>query len=173
MQYWAEFPVLCGRPLLVIYFIYGSMYMSIPIFQFISHNPLPPVPTKIKMLIFYTCDSISFFVDEFICIFFFFFFFKILHIRYLSFSVWLHSVWQSLGPFMLLQMALFCSFLWLIFLVYVYHIFLHSSVDGHLGHFYVLAILNSVAMDIEVYVSFWSMSFLWIYAHKWDCWIIW
>ena len=56
--------------------------MSIPIFQFMFHTPLPPVPTKIKMLIFYTCDSISFFVDEFICIFFF----KILHIRYLSFS---------------------------------------------------------------------------------------
>ena len=47
----------------------------------------------------------------------------------------LHSVWQSLGPSMLLQMALFCSFLWLIYsIVCVCHIlFIHSSVDGHLG----------------------------------------
>ena len=37
-------------------------------------------------------------------------FFKILHvsvIKYLFLSVWLHSEWQSLGPSMLLQMALF------------------------------------------------------------------
>ena len=162
--------MLCSRLLLVINFVYGSMYMSIPVFQFIFHTPLPPITIKIKMLIFYTRDSTSFSVGEFI---FIFFIFKILHRRYLSFSVWLHSVWQSLGPFMLLQMALFCSFLWLIFLVYLYHIFfLHSSVDGHLGRFYVLAIPNSVAMNTEVYVSFWSMIFLWIYAHKWDCWII-
>ena len=31
----------------------------------------------------------------------------------LSLSNWLHSVWQCLGPSMLLQMALFHSFLWL------------------------------------------------------------
>ena len=31
---------------------------------------------------------------------------------------------------------------------------MHSSVDGHLGCFYVLDIVNSVAMDIGVHVSF-------------------
>ena len=31
----------------------------------------------------------------------------------MSLSDWLHSVWQSLGLPMLLQIALFCSFLWL------------------------------------------------------------
>ena len=30
--------------------------------------------------------------------------------------------------------------------VYMYHIFIHSSVDGHLGCFPVLAIVNSAAM---------------------------
>ena len=67
---------------------------------------------------------------------------------------------------MLLQMALFHSFLWwsnipLCVCVCVYyihnmpHIFpIHSSVDGHVGCFHVLVITNSAAMKIEVCVSF-------------------
>ena len=36
-------------------------------------------------------------------------------------------------------------------IVYMYHIFfIHSSIDGHLGYFPVLPIVNSVAMNIEV-----------------------
>ena len=34
-QYWVEFPVLYSRSLLVIYFIYSSVYMSVPVSQFI------------------------------------------------------------------------------------------------------------------------------------------
>ena len=40
----------------------------------------------------------------------------------------------------------------------MYHCFLiHSSADGHVGVFHVLAIINSAAMNIGVYVSlqFW------------------
>ena len=63
----------------------------------------------------------------------------------LSLSDLLHLVSYSPGPSMLLQMAIFCSFLWLIFhcvCVYIYthtpYIFLnHSSVDGHLVCFHV------------------------------------
>ena len=40
-EYWVEFPVLYRRSLLVIYFIYSSVLMSIPIFQFIP-PPRPP-----------------------------------------------------------------------------------------------------------------------------------
>ena len=53
---------------------------------------------------------------------------------------------------MLLQMALFHSFIYMC-VIYMYHIFIHFSVDGHLGCFHVLAIVNSAAVNTEVYVS--------------------
>ena len=70
----------------------------------------------------------------------------------------IYLVWESLIPCMLLQMALFCSFLWVSSIplsIYIYHIFLiHSSIDGHLGYFHFLAIVNSAAMNVRVHVSF-------------------
>ena len=41
-----------------------------------------------------------------------------------------------------------------IFHVCMYHIFIHSSVDGNLGCFYVLVIVNSAAMNVGVHISF-------------------
>ena len=38
-EYWVEFPVLYRGSLLVIYFIYSSVYMSIPMSQFIPPSP--------------------------------------------------------------------------------------------------------------------------------------
>ena len=36
----------------------------------------------------------------------------------------------------------------------MYHIVMHSSVNGHLGCFHVLGIVNSAAVNIEIHVSF-------------------
>ena len=42
----------------------------------------------------------------------------------------------------------------------MYHIFfIHSPVNGHLGRFHVLAIVNSAAINIEVHVSFQAIFF--------------
>ena len=51
----------------------------------------------------------------------------------------------------------------------MYHIFfMHSSIDGYLGCFCVLAIVNSAVMNIGVHASFLSYSSVWIYAQEWS-----
>ena len=59
---------------------------------------------------------------------------------------------------MLLQMALFHSFLWLSNIplyMHAHHIFfIHASVDGHLGCFHVLPTVNGAAMNIRGHISF-------------------
>ena len=70
--------------------------------------------------------------------------------------LWLtYLEWWSLGPSVLLQMALFHYF-WRLnsipvcvcvcVCVCVYHIFTHLSVNGHLGCFQALPVVNSTAM---------------------------
>ena len=95
------------------------------------------------------------------------------HIQAISYGICLilsdllHLVLESLGSSMLLQMALYHPFLWLLGIslcMYIYtpHL-LYPSLKAHLGCCHVLAIVSSAAMSIgsmylsELKVSSWYM----------------
>ena len=58
--------------------------------------------------------------------------------------------------------------------VCMYYVFcIHSSVNGHIGCFHILFFLNSATVNIKHACIFSNLSFVWIYAQEWYCWIIW
>ena len=119
-----NFIFLYSRFLLVIYFIHISVYMSIPISQFIHQPTEPHFPPVVSIRLFST--SVSLFLPCKLVHLYHFSRFHIYAFIYnicFSLSDLLHSVWQSLGPSMSLQMIQFCSFLWWIFhFIYVPHL---------------------------------------------------
>ena len=107
---------LYSRFLLVINFIHISVYMSIPIAQL--SPPPPPHPCSFPPLVSIRLFSTS--VSQFLpCKSVHLYHFSRFHIYVFiydicfSLSDLLHSVWQSLGPSMSLQMMQFHSVLWL------------------------------------------------------------
>ena len=90
-------------------------------------------------------------------------------IHYLSFCDWLISLSIISSRFIYAVACFRITFLKaeLYSIVHIYHIFfIHSSVDGHLGCFCVLAVVNSVlavvnaTVNIGVHVSFWIRVFV-------------
>ena len=112
-----NFIFLYSRSILVIYFIHISVYMSIPISQFIP-SPRPATHPHFPPLVFIHLFSTS--VSLFLpCKPVHLYHFSRFHIYVLIYNICfslsglLHSVWQSLGPSTSLQMTQFRSFLWL------------------------------------------------------------
>ena len=80
-----------------------------------------------------------------------------------------HNAHHSLS--MMVQMAKFHSSLWLSnSWFYIYHIFIHPSIDEYLGCFHTLA---SATINTGLHVFFQSFPFIQIYAQEWNCWLIW
>ena len=52
------------------------------------------------------------------------------------------------------------------------HLFIHSSVDGHLGCFQILFAVNNAAVNIGVYVLL-RISFCQMCTQEWNNWVIW
>ena len=129
-----------------IHSMYNSLHLLIPN----SFPPLSPFPLATTNLF-----SVSVcFIDKFMLYLRF-------HIKAISSGIYLypsdlrHLVWQSLGPPMLLQMAVFHFYGCVVFhCIYMYNVFIHSSVNGYLGCLHVLTVINSVAMNIGMHVSF-------------------
>ena len=76
---------------------------------------------------------------------------------------------------MLLQVALFHSFLMAEYSIVYIHILylLYSSVSGLLRCFHVLAVLKLLLHEQRSACVFLNGGFVQIYAQEWDCWIMW
>ena len=88
-------------------------------------------------------------------------FLKILHISNIIFVfAWLTSLSMTLSRSIHVAANVLFFNGWVMFChIYMYHIFIHFSVDGHLGCLHVLAIVGSVAVVTEVHISLWITVF--------------
>ena len=112
------FILLYSRFLLVINFIHISVYMSIPVAQFITPPPPPPAasPLGVHTFVLYICVSISSLQTGSSLPFSRFHIYVLIYDACCSLSDLFHSVWQSLDASTSLQITQFRSFLcWVIF----------------------------------------------------------
>ena len=143
--------MLCSVSFHVAYFIPDNLYLLIP-------SPLPSKPQATTMCFLYLV-SVSVLLDSQDCYIYFRF-----HIKVMWFTICLsltyfimHNTlkvhpcccrWQN---FIFFGCILFCC-------IYVQHL-LYSSVNGHLGCFNDLAIVNNAGVNIRVCMSIWFSVF--------------
>ena len=77
------------------------------------------------------------------------------------FLIWLHLIWIVSRSVHVAANGIISFFLMVEYysIVYIQHLIIHSFVDGHLGYFHVLAIVNSAAMNTGVHISFQTLFF--------------
>ena len=148
--------------------IYNSLHLLIS-----NSQPIRPsvTPTLATTSLFSVCDSVSvLYMSSFVS----YFRLRMMWYHMVFIFLWLHLVWFSLSVypccckwcyFILCVWVIFhseCMCMYVCVCIYIYthkhHVFLiHSSVNGHLVCFHVLAVVNSAAVNIGLHVSFWIM----------------
>ena len=128
----ADLPVLCGCFPLVIYFTFGSVYMSMTLSHFVPAYPSPfPCPQVHSLCLrLYSCPAPRFFRTIF-----FFFRFHIYVLAYgicFSLSDLLHRVLSFIFIFLMTTLGLYCLALFVVicfisFLAYFYSLIFHTS----------------------------------------------
>ena len=87
----------------------------------------------------------------------------------------IHVAANGIIPFIFMaekySLCIYIQYIFFKDVVYIYIFFIHSSVDGHLGHFPILGILNRAAINIRGAYMFSNYSFAQICAQEWDCWV--
>ena len=145
--------MLYRRSLLASHSVYLHVHVPVPNPQSIpSPSPVPLVIIKFSKFV-----SLFLFWNKFICFLFFLDSTCKLHHMVLgfhcltSFSMIISSCnhVSAKGIISLFFMTEYYS------IIYMHHFFNHSSVHGYLGCFHVLAIINSLAVNTGVCVSFW------------------